>query len=295
MQKLIEFTAKHWNEHALIIVYKRSSLKILFKDLTESNQQLLRDYPSSEYNLSGFGYLEKFNIDPDSLVLKFNRYGIPILLHKHQRTITEYTKYHYYDWSINRTIEIQKNGFLVYCAPTGGGKTHFAINNLPPLSRQFDTILYINFELSIDDIYNRCVTMDIDIPKNLYISPLDNVDVIREWAEDKGSCMFIIDNIDNLVGGGNDPFGAQLDFIKNLDRYLKDYNHHALVLTQLVKDNNNTILNKDGGIADNITTNSLSGVKQLSYLSRSVMLTAFSPDKDRYVYKVLKVGSAKYE
>ena len=156
-------------------------------------------------------------------------------------------------------------------------------------------MLYINFELSIDDIYNRCVILDVDIPKNLYISPLDSVDVIREWAEDKGSCMFIIDNIDNLVGGGDDPYGLQLNYIKELDRFMKDNNHHALVLTQFVKDNNNTIIDTDGGISSRITPNSLSGVKQLSHLSRSVMMTAFSEQADRYVYKILKVGSAKYE
>jgi hypothetical protein len=135
--------------------------------------------------------------------------------------------------------------------------------------------------------------MQIKIPSNLYVSPLDNVDVIQEWAQDKGSCCFIIDNIDNLVGGGNDPFGAQLDFIKNLDRYLKDYNHHALVLTQLVKENNISLLAKDGEINGGITTNILSGVKQLSYLSRTVMMTAYSAELQNYVYKILKVGSAK--
>ena len=50
---------------------------------------------------------------------------------------------------------------------------------------------------------------------------------------------------------------------------------------------------KDGEINDGITTNILSGVKQLSYLSRSVMMTAYSPEIQAYVYKILKVGSAK--
>ena len=98
-----------------------------------------------------------------------------------------------------------------------------------------------------------------------------------------------------LVGGGDDPFGLQLNFIKELDRFMKDMSHHALVLTQFVKDNNNTIIDNDGGISSRITSNSLSGVKQLSHLSRSVMMTAFSEQADRYVYKILKVGSAKYD
>ena len=32
---------------------------------------------------------------------------------------------------------------------------------------------------------------------------------------------------------------------------------------------------------------------QLAYLSRTVMMTAYSPEKQSYVYKTLKVGSAK--
>ena len=30
-------------------------------------------------------------------------------------------------------MDIQKNGFLVYCAPTGQGKTYFALSNLSTL------------------------------------------------------------------------------------------------------------------------------------------------------------------
>ena len=119
------------------------------------------------------------------------------------------------------------------------------------------------------------------------------MDVIQEWCEGRGSVAIIIDNIDNLVGGGDDPFGEQLEFIKKLDRFLKDENHHALVLTQLVKEANIQVLGKDGEINDGITTNILSGVKQLSYLSRSVMMTAYSPERNTYVYKMLKVGSAR--
>ena len=156
---------------------------------------------------------------------------------------------------IHSGVESKDKIVILLAGDSKNGKTYFAIDNLKTLSTQFDTILYLNFELSIDDIYNRCVIMKIDIPKNLYISPLDSVDVIREWAEDKGSCMFIIDNIDNLVGGGDDPFGLQLNFIKELDRFMKDMSHHALVLTQFVKDNNNTIIDNDGGISSRITSN----------------------------------------
>ena len=293
MKKLIEFTSKSWNEYAIIVKYKRSYFEILVEDLPERSKVKLQLHSEGKYNINGTGRLHKGEILPASLEFSFNDYGIPKLLIDHKINITDYITYKYNHEFGMRELSVQKNGFLVYCAPTGQGKTWFALSNLEKLSTQFDTILYINLELSIDDIKNRCLAMDINIPHNLYVSPLESVEVIEEWAQDKGYCAFIIDNIDNLVGGGDDAYGAQLDFIKKLDRYLKDYNHHALVLTQLVKENNLNLLGKDGEINDGITTNILSGVKQLSYLSRTVMMTAYSGEKNAYVYKMLKVGSAK--
>jgi len=295
MRKRIKFTAKEWNDQILLIEYGRAMLEFKVVDLSEENQQLLKDYTAGEYNISGHGWWQKFEIDPTTLVLNFNQTGIPILLYKHTFPPIQYIKYHFRDWGIDRAIEVQENGFMVYCAPTGGGKTYFAIQNLPTMSKQVDTILYINLELSADDIYNRIIKQIGDIPKNLYVCPLNDVGAITKWAADKGKCMFIIDNIDNLISGNDNAYGVQLNFINDLDRFLKTYHHHALVLTQLVKDNNSNLFDKDGDISGNINTNILSGVKQLSYLSRSVMMTAFSSERDRYVYKVLKVGSAIYE
>lgn len=295
MRKRIKFTAKEWNSRVLLIDYGRASLEFRVEDLSEENQKLLTDYPAGEYNISGFGWWSKFEIDPQSLVLNFNQTGIPILLHKHTFPPIQYIRYHYYEWGINRHVDVQFNGFMVYCAPTGGGKTYFAINNLEPMSKQVDTILYINLELSVDDIYNRIKKQIGDIPKNLYVCPLNDITAIIKWAEDKGKCLFIVDNIDNLISGSDNAYGVQLDFINDLDRFLKTYHHHALVLTQLTKDNNRQLFDKTGDISGAINTNILSGVKQLSYLSRSVMMTAFSEDKDSYVYKILKVGSAIYE
>jgi hypothetical protein len=294
MEKLIEFTSKQWNDYCIILKYKKASFRVLVSSLNENQQKQLKSHHSDEYNITGSCFLKKANIMTDTIFFEFNQYGIPIQLIKHEIRPTTYVKYYYQTHSTGkRYIQVQSNGFLVYCAPTGQGKTWFALSNLEELSKQFDTILYINLELSIDDIKNRCIAMNINIPSNLYVAPLDNVEVIEAWAVSHGRCMFVIDNIDNLVGGGQDPFGEQLDFIKNLDRFLKDYNHHALVLTQLVKDNTMNLLAKDGEINDMITTNILSGVKQLSYLSRTVMMTAFSPELNGYVYKILKMGSAK--
>ena len=293
MEKLIEFTAKTWNGYAIIIKYKRSLFRLLVADLPLPLQQLLKDHDSGEFNITGSCFLKAGKILPESISFNFNNYGIPVKLKTYKVRPTDYVTYMVKKETGTKFMDIQKNGFFVYCAPTGQGKTYFALSNLDALGSQFDAILYINLELSIDDIKNRCDKMGVNIPENLYVAPLDNVEVIEEWCEGRGSVMMIIDNIDNLVGGGDDPFGEQLEFIKKLDRFLKDFNHHALVLTQLVKEANIQVLGKDGEINDAITTNILSGVKQLSYLSRSVMMTAYSPEKNTYVYKMLKVGSAK--
>ena len=293
MEKLIDFTSKRWNDYAIIIKYKRSLFRIKVEDLPEITRNLLKGYDSSTHNIQGTAFLKGGKIDPNTISLTFNDYGVPVRLKTHVVRETDFVTYKYVHERGSKFVLIQKNGFLVYCAPTGQGKTWFALSNLEGLSSQFDTLLYINLELSVDDIKNRCDTMGVNIPDNLYVAPFESVDAIKEWCEGRGSVMMIVDNIDNLVGGGDDPFGEQLDFIKTLDRYLKDFNHHALVLTQLVKEANIQLLGKDGEINDAITTNILSGVKQLSYLSRSVMMTAYSPEKNTYVYKMLKVGSAK--
>jgi hypothetical protein len=263
------------------------------KLLSEFNQKQLASYDCLDYNISGTAYLEGWDIVYDTVQLNFDQYGVPQLLYKYQAKPIQYVRYYYYDNGINKQLHVQKNGFLVYTAPSGDGKTYFATKNSKALSNQFDTILYINFELSIDDVKNRYEEHSMEIPENMYIAPLDNVEVIKQWAQDKGSCCFIIDNIDNLVGSGDDAFGAQYEFMKHLDRFLKDFNHHALVLTQLVKDNKLKLISSDGEISDHITYNSLSGVKQLTYLSRSVFMTAYSPVLKEYQYKILKVGSAK--
>ena len=293
MEKLIDFTSKRWNDYAIIIKYKRSLFRIKVEDLPEITRNMLKGYDSSTHNIQGTAFLKGGKIDPASISLTFNDYGVPVRLKNHTVKETDFVTYRYVHERGAKYVLIQKNGFLVYCAPTGQGKTWFALSNLEGLSTQFDTLLYINLELSVDDIKNRCDAMGVNIPENLYVAPFESVDAITEWCEGRGSVAMIVDNIDNLVGGGDDPFGEQLEFIKKLDRYLKDFNHHALVLTQLVKETNIQLLGKDGEINDAITTNILSGVKQLSYLSRSVMMTAYSPEKNTYVYKMLKVGSAK--
>lgn len=296
MDRLIEFTSKEWNNEKMVIRYGRNKyiLEIEKLPLLHRAQIIELGYTSDDYKLEGTAILSgKNKINYESIIIEFFKSDFPIKLINHKIRKTDYIEYLY---AAHKNIKVQRNGFMVYCAPTGQGKTYFALSNLVHLSKQCDTILYINLELSIDDIANRCNSMGFGVPDNVYIAPMDNVKMIEQWSKKRGKIIFIIDNIDNLVGGGLDPFGEQLEFIKKLDRFLKDYNHHALVLTQLVKDNNLNLIGKDGHINDGITTNILSGVKQLSYLSRTVMMTAYSPELNNgagaYDYKILKMGSA---
>ena len=288
MQKIVEFITQSWNSDEIIIIYKKGKFRILVKDLNRDARDLIESSIFVSCNFKGFGYMNNGKLDVKTIQLERISSDAPVQLIAHDYVPTEYVTYQYDD----ETIQVQRNGFLVYCAPTGGGKTYFALKNLEQLSKQFDAMLYINLELSIDDIYNRIQNMGVAIPENLWVSPYEQVSLIEEWSVNQGKLLFIVDNIDNLVGSGDDPFGEQLEFIKKLDRFLKDNNHHALVLTQLVKDSNTNLLGKDGFINDSLNTNILSGVKQLSYLARSVMMTAYSPEKGYYVYKVLKRGSA---
>ena len=96
-------------------------------------------------------------------------------MYRHEYKETDYVKYRYN----SNELHVQRNGFLVYCAPTGQGKTYFALSNLEYLSKQAEVVLYINLELSVDDIYNRIVEMGLDIPKNVYVAPFEQVSLIE--------------------------------------------------------------------------------------------------------------------
>lgn len=121
MRKLIEFTAKDWNKYALIIRYKRSNFEILYKDLSDDIKIQLDKHDPKKYNITGYGHIHKLKITISTL--SFNHYGIPIKLSEYKSTPTEYAQYRYYKWGSMTDINVQKNGFFVYCAPTGGGKT----------------------------------------------------------------------------------------------------------------------------------------------------------------------------
>lgn len=292
MERVIEFITQEWTPDYLTFIMNRKKFRLPTKDFPQETKDYIASHlfdPTSQF--VGSIVLKAGKMDYTSIVLERIKGNEPIKLLTYQVVETEYVRYNYGTYTLN----VQRNGFIVYCAPTGQGKTYFALSNLSSLAKQCDTLLYINLELSVDDIYNRCVKMGIQIPPNVYVSPFEQVNLIETWGRNMGKIIIIVDNIDNLVGGGNDPFGEQLEYIKRLDRWLKDNNHHALVLTQLVKDSNMALFGKDGYINPSLNTNILSGVKQLSYLSRTVLMTAYSEELATYDYKILKMGSAYYD
>lgn len=292
MERVIEFVTQEWSMDYLTFFMNRKKFQLPTSEFPKEIKELLAYHlfdPTSQF--VGSIVLKRGQLDYSTIKLERIKGNDPIQLSTYQVVQTEYVRYNYGTYTLN----VQRNGFMVYCAPTGQGKTYFALSNITSLSKQCDTLLYINLELSVDDIYNRCMKMGLQIPKNLYVAPFEQVSLIETWGKNLGKVIIIVDNIDNLVGGGNDPFGEQLEFIKRLDRWLKDNNNHALVLTQLVKDSNMALFGKDGYINPSLNTNILSGVKQLSYLSRTVLMTAYSDELATYDYKILKMGSAYYE
>lgn len=292
MHKLIKFTTSSVDTGGIMFNYKRSDFVIEFGELSSEIQSLIMTNIFSPVKTWDCSILmnHKGMMLPETLQMsEADDNGQPIRLIDHVFKNIDYVPYKFG----TQVVWVQRDGFLVFTAPSGQGKTYFAINNMEMLSNEFENILYINLELNENDVYNRFVTYGIKIPDNLWIRPYRSVELIREWAKNHGRCVFIIDNIDNLVGAGLDPFGAQLEFIKELDDFCKNEDHHALVLTQLVKDTSNQIIDKNGDISDAITYNSLSGVKQLSYQARSVLMSAWSEPSKQYKYKILKLGSGK--
>ncbi len=189
--------------------------------------------------------------------------------------------------------DVRREGYTLLVAPTGGGKTYNAIRNIPMLSSHFDEILYLNYELSKNDIVNRAKQMNVDLSK---VKAWDNTNIsaLLKYAEGK-SIAFIVDNIDNLVGLTADTYMAQVRFIQDLDRFLKNTNNHALILTQFVKDSSIELFDKNGSFSTQINQNIVSGAKQISNNARSGIFAAYNPHPEinQYVSTWIKRGEGK--
>lgn len=297
MKKIIKFTTTKVGLDGIEFIYKRNTLFIEFHELSKEVQELITSELFSSLKAWDCTIYSDSNgkMQPKTLTMeKSNENAEPIRLIDH-----EFRQINYITYQLGKDkVMVQRDGYIVYTAPSGGGKTYFAIHSVPMLCKNFDFVLYINLELNENDIYSKFIEYNIDIPDNLYIKRISNVDILARWSKNRGSVAFIVDNIDNLIGASlhannQSPYDVQLEFIKQLDLLTKFNNHHALVLTQLQKDGQREIIDKDGEISSAMTYQSLSGVKQIGDQSRSVFMSAYSEKHDEYKYKILKLGSGK--
>lgn len=196
------------------------------------------------------------------------------------------------------TLHVQRDGMLVLCGTSGSGKTHTALYSLKTLLQSFDEVLYLNWEITENDLKqrvrnNRIPSFDED---RVVLSSTQNVNEIIKYMGDKNIAV-IIDNIDNLIGAGDNQFQEQLAFIKAIDNQAKLHNQHVLMLTQHIKDSKMTLFDKTGKWMNTVNLSLLSGVKQLGDMSRSVIITSYFDGEANpgYKAKVIKKGSGRFD
>jgi len=209
-------------------------------------------------------------------------------------TPLEYLNYNISGLSFN----VQRDGIFVLCGTSGSGKTHNALYNIQRLLSVFDEVLYLNWEVTENDIKQRVLTGKTPPfdGRKLVLSPTQNIREITKWMGDRNVAV-IVDNIDNLIGVGDNQFQEQLAFIKEIDRHAKENNQHVLILTQHIKDSKMSLFKKDGSWSDIVNLSLLSGVKQLGDMSRSAIFTSYF-DGDvgsGYKTKIIKKGSGLYD
>jgi ABC-type uncharacterized transport system ATPase subunit len=209
------------------------------------------------------------------------------------------TPLEYVNYSISGlSFNVQRDGILVLCGTSGSGKTYNALHNIQRLLKVFDEVLYLNWEVTENDIKQRVLTGHVPSfdGDRLFLSQTQNIKQVTSWMGTKNVAV-IVDNIDNLIGAGENQYQEQLAFIKELDKYVKENNQHALILTQHIKDSKMSLFKKDGSWSDIVNLSLLSGVKQIGDMSRSAIFTSYF-DGDvgaGYKTKIIKKGSGLYD
>ena len=160
----------------------------------------------------------------------------------------EYNKYIFNGYE----FYVQSDGYCLLTAPTGNGKTFNATRNMLTVGEKYKTIVYVNFELTKDDIlikllehtssnFKKVLELEKklvvikDDYKNYFMDASKFINLLSLYPES----FIIIDNIDNLKDGSENEYLKQSAFIQKLDSYLKSTRGRkstALVLTQLTKD-----------------------------------------------------------
>lgn len=285
-QVTLEITRKFIPNNVGIEEDDFNRLKNFNKDRDKHTLIMLKD-PYARDNLQMTYQRIEFDEKPYSTVV-----GDPIWLKDVKIEPITYLSYHLG----GNELQVQRDGFVVYAAPTGNGKTYFAIHQIKHLWINFDIIVYLNYEINANDLLNRFQDYKIPVPENLIIWTNKDVDSIVSWLKENNfeHALFIVDNLDNLISGHDNAFGKQLDFVHKLSKYCKENNSHAIVLTQVQKDTGLEFFDKRGKFK-NLNTSVLSGVKQIGDESRTAIFTAWNDITVSYEYKVLKMGTGRWK
>lgn len=191
-------------------------------------------------------------------------------------------------------IDVQSDGYIVYAAPTGQGKTYFALDNMELLCKQFDRVVILAYEITPRDYMQRLMVMykiyDKEKLVELFKDKIEicmeqDIDELKKYYADE-KIVFVVDNVDNISLVTKEAAFYQAEWLKEFDRFLKDNGYFGILLSQL---NNKSAKEK----YENITLDYVAGSKERVDLARSVFFTWYDEDERLYQYKALKFGTMK--
>lgn len=199
---------------------------------------------------------------------------------------------------------VQKDGMMVVSGLTGSGKTQLALEMLDIFAREFDKILYLNYELTGRDLIERYKDLfsanDLGRISTKLISheqeanTMNLIGLINELGlNEVENLVIILDNADSAQGEGDNVYSEQRDFVKVLDSLVKRKGWHAVVLNQIIKDNNIRWFDREGFFVNGLTTGVLGGSKVIGDLARTTILLGYH-ELQGYQSHILKKGSALY-
>lgn len=192
---------------------------------------------------------------------------------------------------------IQSDGYLLYAAMSGEGKTYFAIDNIPHLVDKFGKVIILAYEITPLDYLNRLCEMLHKSPDRIKEEFGDSVIIETEidigklkrtYSKKNGyrDVAFIVDNVDSLPLEIEGEAHYQSRWLKQFDNYLKSNGYFGVVLSQMKKQ-------QEKFKKEELTQYDVAGSKDRVDLSRSTIFTWFDEVDKNYKYRPLKLGSMK--
>lgn len=191
-------------------------------------------------------------------------------------------------------VAVQADGYVLYCAHTGDGKTYFALDNLPLLIKRFRLVVVLAYEITpqdylyrLKDHFGYATVKDVVsyFDSRVIIEKSQNLNQLREkYGEyDKGDVAFIVDNIDNIPLESRFDGRYQANWLREFDDFIKEKAFFAIVLSQMAK--------RDKKLKKDYDSYDVGGSKERVDLARSVIYTYFDETVNMFTYKALKYGS----